>query len=151
MTVHCSRFARMHRNIELHQTGAPRSHGREHCRFETASALKRGANVRRSPPAPSLTRPFTIGTALRDLSRVFATSAVTEKFCIGWEQECQKVVEDILGGSKTSPGCWLRYSSDTVWSREIWESPSACTELILDADPGERAQESIRFDPPDPH
>lgn len=110
MTVHCSRFARMHRNIELHQNGAPRSHGREHCRFETASALKRGANVRRSPPAPSLTRPFTIGPALRDLTRVFATSAVTEKLFIGWEQECEKVVEDILGDSKTS---------DMVWSRDI--------------------------------
>lgn len=108
MTVRCNPFAPLHRNIELHQTGAPRSHGREHCRFETASALKRGTNVRRSPLAPSLTRPFTIGPALRDLTRGFATPAVTENFCIGWEHECEKVVEDILGGSKTYPGCWLQ-------------------------------------------
>lgn len=61
MTVCCNSFARVHRNIELHQTGALRAYGREHCRFERASALKRGANVRRSPHAQSLTRPFTIG------------------------------------------------------------------------------------------
>lgn len=30
-------------------------------------------------------------------------------------------------------------NSDIVWSREIRESPSPGTHLILDADPGERA------------
>lgn len=114
MTVHCSRFARMHRNIELHQTGAPRSHGREHCRFETASALKRGANVRRSPPAPSLTRPFTIGTALRDLNRLFATSAVTDKFCVlvgsrsvrRWLKISSVVLRPLLGAGYGTAATW---------------------------------------------
>lgn len=135
-TVRCSPSAPLHRNIELHQTGAPRSHDREHCRFETASALKRGANVRGSPLAPSLTRPFTIGPALRDLNRVFSTSAVTESFCICLKQECAKVVE--TSSVILRPLLGAGYSSDIVWSREIRESPPACTELILDADPGER-------------
>lgn len=136
MTVRCIPFARIRRDIEPHQTGAPRAHGREHCRFETGSALKRGANIRRSPLAQPLTRPFTIGPD----SGVFVIPAVS---CdsVPLHQFGNKRVRKCLKTSSVALRLLLRanYSHEIVWSREIRASSSARAELILAADPGKRA------------